>query len=1160
MTGKRLPKEDRAYWEARSGSHKDARTSIGTCPLMGKKIQLLPLRYGRVERLTSKVDTESYQGLQRPIGLRLIRDGFLYVVEETTSTLHEYRIENGTPVKLLWQGNDVTQDERSHATGESTLIFARNSVLHVAYSELQWTAAKCAHVISSSPDRFYFMQQVDLAKANCENGGKHLRVQKQIKTTVAELAEQPAPQCPTPDAPAEESQDYAWEHQPLFREAHIGELKDSLNALYQFDHLYLILEDSLGIMRDLAEEQDTVVGWIEEWTQRHNNEMRYVVGSYIDTLMTLGENNALRTDATSDLFEKTTLEQRTLIYDYINARNQWRWEKSQGLEVPRGENGNYSSMRGAHLRERSETVIAKRQMDEKHRQMVDALGEPLHKDLDDEIEALEDSSIGTLQGVGLGSRGIFDLVRHEEMQRYLKRERLHLKRWTERLDAITHDRTRLFILGEFHRSAWYFDPEHPEQLNNALATEYNCTRDLCRTDEALEKIAAYFHDKPFYVLPVFYGRLNLDFLRVKSGALIKLLDDMRGFTDGLADAEKRISDIGRIMGSHWSKSLQIEGRAHSLHQAVSATYIPAIALGMEKWLAQMQVKLETPAMHQQMESFKTFTNRGQRLGMLVALQQEGAHLNIASADDVEKFTHNFTRLVHLLEREEQIKADRKNCDKLTRKRMLSEEERYGYQVRKEAFSKQLLATRNKRSAVVRQLEDGITPTSTLGAGRVGVQLDISPENLAALNDETRRLRAGPLRGYGTEGTKIAALKSGFVPLLAVGLQVGNLREAWSTLNNKSREGLLSAKDRTIFFSVVTGFSASALSAYQAAHIAMVDKVLQSILHSGPGKSGMLFAIKSGKLGLSLGLAIAPMAFFGSLGTLIDNWGKWHAAFLTGTAGEKTGALTGVLGGTGNIGITGTLTAKAIHEGLGLSSDYLRAIPTERPLALANGWATRGSRFLHFSMSLTPLGLAFTALQLGGEALYNYSNLDDQQRWMIGCCWGVTPENWDWLAHSQKLAEATLTPYLIDKGLHRKLISDEPVRRLNLILPGLRLGTFNDSSLSWTALLRKSPNDWDAGPALSSLIHVISESPLIIELDIPDQWQGMQAQLELRLIVTPTVASQPLKANKGHLHYRVSLSPDIISSKPITASSASPAQTKSSQVTQITRDMLKNELK
>lgn len=1155
MTGKRLPKEDRAYWEARSGSHKDARTSIGTCPLMGKKIQLLPLRYGRVERLTSKVDTESYQGLQRPIGLRLIRDGFLYVIEETTSTLHEYRIENGAPVKLLWQGNDVTQDERTLDTGESTLIFARNSLLHVAYSELQWTAAKCAHVISSSPERFYFMQQVDLAKANCENGGRHLRVQKQIKTTVAELAEQPAPQCPTPDAPAEESQDYAWEHQPLFREAHIGELKDSLNALYQFDHLYLILEDSVGIMRDLAEEQDTVVGWIEDWTQRNNNEMRYVVGSYIDTLMTLGENNALRTDATSELFKKTTLEQRTFIYDYINVRNQWRWEKSQGLEVPRNESGHYSSMRGAHLRERSETVIAKRQMDEKHRKMVDALGESLHKDLDDEIEALEDSSIGTLQGSGLGSRGIFDLVRHEEMQRYLKRERLHLKRWTERLDAITHDRTRLFTSGEFHRSAWYFDPDHPEQLNNALATEYNCTRDLCRTDEALEKIAGYFHDKPFYVLPVFYGRLNLEFLRIKSGALIKLLDDMRGFTDGLADAEKRISDIGHIMGSHWSKSLQIKGRAHSLHQAVSATYIPAIALGMEKWLAQMQAKLETPAMHQQMDSFKTFTNRGQRLGMLVALQQEGAHLKIASADDVEKFTHNFTRLVHLLEREEQIKADRKNCDKLTRKRMLSEEERYGYQVRKEAFSKELLATRNERSAVVRQLEDGITPTSTLGAGRVGVQLDISPENRAALNEETRRFRAGAMRGYATEGSTKVALKSGFVPLLAVGLQIGNLGEAWRVWEARRPNDPTLFKHAFVLAGTISSIASATLSLYQTIHIALIDKALHSIIQVNYSTAGMLFAARAGKLGLGLGMAIAPMALFGALGTTLDNWDKWQQAFLTGTPGEKAGAIAALTGDIGSTSVSGTVTFKAFFEVSGLRQDFINAPLNERKISLAKSWATRGSRFLRFSMRLTPLGLAFTALQLGGETLYNYNNLDEQQRWMLGCWWGLKPENWDWLTHTQKLAEATLSPQVLDKGVHRLLLTDEPVRKLHLVLPGVNLQTFDDTSLRWSARLQKNQNEWDAGHSLASLIRVVSDRPLVLQLDIPEQWLGLQSQLQLRLMVRPAVASSYLKADSGHLYYRIPLSLDVVNSKPISAFSVTPKSTEAFQEIQITRKHL-----
>lgn len=1149
MNGKRLSKEDRAYWEARSGSHKDARTSIGSCPLMGKKIQLLPLRYGRVERLTSTVDAAPYKGLQRPIGLRLIRDGFLYVIEEATAILHEYRIENGVPIKLLWQGNDVTQDERIQSSGESTLIFARSSVLHVAYSELQWTAAKCARVIGSGPDRFYFMQQVDLAKANCENGGKHLRVQKQIKQSLAELAEQPAPQCPTPDVPTEESHDYIWEHQPLFREAHIGELKDSLNALYQFDHLYLILEDSLGIMRDLAEEQDTVVGWIEDWTQRNNNEMRYVLGSYIDTLMTLGENNALRTEATSDLFEKTIPEQRTHIYNYINARNQWRWEKSQGLAAARDQSGHYSSMRGAHLHERAETVIAKRQMDDKHGQMVDALGERLYKDLKDEIEALEDSSIGTLQGVGLGSRGIFDLVRHEEMQRYLKRERLHLKRWTERLDAITHDRMQLYTSGEFHRSAWYFDPSHPEQLNNALATEYNCTRDLCRTDEALEQIAAYFHDKPFYVLPVFYGRLDLDFLRIKSGVLVKLLDDMRGFTDGLTDAKERISNIGQIMGSHWSKSLQLEGRAHSLHQAVSATYIPAIALGMEKWLAQMQAKLETPAMHQQMDSFKTFTNRAQRLGMLAALQQEGANLIIASADDVEKFTHNFTRLVQLLEREEQIKAHRKFCDKQARRRLLSDEERHGYLVRKEGFSKELLATRNERSAVVRQLEDGITPTSTLGAGRVGVQLDISPENLAALNDETRRLRAGAMRGYATEGATKVALKSGFMPLLAVGLQVGNLGEAWDAWNNV--QGSRKFKHFIIVLGSFASVTSAVLSAYQSIHLTMLDFALKATLTNHPNKAGKLLAFKLGKLGLGTGLRIAPLSLVGSLGTSLDNWDKWHDAFINGTSGEKAGALTALIGDLGSTGTNLYILRSAFIERLGILAEVRAALPADKQLATTMAWATRGSRFLYSSTRLTPISLAFTALQIGGEAIYNYSKIDDQQRWMLSCCWGLKPEGWDWPTHSQRLAEATLLPRVIDTGIYRLLSNDEPVRRLHLILPGLNLSAFNNTSLSWSALLQKAPNDWDAGPALASLMKVISDRPLTIELDIPYQWQGLQAQLQLRLKVRPAIASNYLKADDGYLHYRIPLVLDKISKIPITASATPPKLTTSLQETEIT---------
>ncbi|KPZ16386.1 toxin VasX [Pseudomonas syringae group genomosp. 3] len=154
MTRKTLSPVDKAFWESRARSHVDARNSLNTCPLMGDKVQLLPLRYGRVERLNNLPDTSGYKDLKRPLGLRLVRDGYLYVIDESSGYLHEYRLENGVPTKLLWQDREVAQDVRQTAVGEHTLIFSRDSTLHVAYAELQWTAAKCAHVLGSAADRF----------------------------------------------------------------------------------------------------------------------------------------------------------------------------------------------------------------------------------------------------------------------------------------------------------------------------------------------------------------------------------------------------------------------------------------------------------------------------------------------------------------------------------------------------------------------------------------------------------------------------------------------------------------------------------------------------------------------------------------------------------------------------------------------------------------------------------------------------------------------------------------------------------------------------------------------------------------------------------------------------------------------------------------------
>ncbi|KPW68761.1 toxin VasX [Pseudomonas cannabina] len=1050
MIRKTLSPEDNAYWESRAKSHADARNSMSHCPLMGDKIQLLPLRSGRVERLHSQADSLPYSGLKRPLGLRLIRDGYLYVIDENSGYLHEYRLDNGVPTKLLWQDQEVAQDVRQTSIGEHALIFARDTTLHVAYSELQWTAAKCMHVLGNAADRFYFMQKVNLAEADCQKGGTYLRTEQQIREQLAELAELPAQQCGAPDMPVGETQDYVWEHLPLFRETQIGELKNTLNPFYELNYLYLVLDDSIGLLRDLAQEQDEVVSWLNEWRERNDNEMRYLTASYIDTLMSIGENSTRPLPPDSALLKKTTPAQRSRIYDYLNARNHWRRERKQVPEPATTSAGQYSALRGNPFEEPPSVRFARQDMDSKHSQMVSALGKPLHEEIEDDIETLEENSQGTLNGVGIGARGIHDLVRHGEMQAYLTHERSHLKRWTQRLDDITHDRVSLFTQGELYRSAWYFDPEHPDQLKSALAMELNCTRDLCRTDESLQKVGDYFHENPHYILPVFYGRLDLEFLRSKSASLLKWLDDMRNFSDGLADANRRIADISHIMGNHWTNSLNLDPAALPLHQAVNASYIPAVALRLERWLIEMQNRLNSPELRQHLDNFSRANNRAQRLGMLVALQQEAMTLRIADEADVQKFRDNFIRLNQLLAAEDDLIRQRNRITKLISRRTLTADQHRDLLYERQYVNNQLLQTRNTRDALRRELEKAITPTGTQANGAIGVRLNISDPQLQALNDEIEKLRAGGLRGYATQGAAAAALKGSFFPLLAMCLQIGNLGEAWEVWKGSGNRRTI--KEIVVVLGGLSSVASAALSVLQAVYVAMIDNALRAITTGSSETGGKLLTARLGKIGLASGAFIAPLSLLGGAGTAWNNWGKWQKALTYGSTGEQTGALIALTGDVGATGVNAALTLQTGKELIGILTDiYLD--PTYSKEEAANlAWSTRGPRLLRFSIRLTPWGLIFTALQLSGESLFNYSNLEEQQRWLLYGIWGKEPQGWDWSTHSQKLAETNLLPTIFDKGISNRRVDGEPVRSLHLVLPGITKASFDDTSLRWFAEL------------------------------------------------------------------------------------------------------------
>ncbi|MEK2657554.1 toxin VasX [Pseudomonas aeruginosa] len=171
MTAQATPRRDSANLAANEASSSDSRSPSGTCPLMNAKVQLLPLRYGLTEGVDPSAELAMPFALKsRPLGLRLVRNGYLYVIDGGTGKLHEYRIDKGAIDKLLWQDAEVRADIRSRAVGEPQLVFPRTSILYVAYSELQWTARKCMQVLASPKDREHFMQAVDLRRADPQQG------------------------------------------------------------------------------------------------------------------------------------------------------------------------------------------------------------------------------------------------------------------------------------------------------------------------------------------------------------------------------------------------------------------------------------------------------------------------------------------------------------------------------------------------------------------------------------------------------------------------------------------------------------------------------------------------------------------------------------------------------------------------------------------------------------------------------------------------------------------------------------------------------------------------------------------------------------------------------------------------------------------------------
>ncbi|GGJ53688.1 hypothetical protein [Pseudomonas avellanae] len=136
-------------------------------------------------------------------------------------------------------------------------------------------------------------------------------------------------------------------------------------------------------------------------------------------------------------------------------------------------------------------------------------------------------------------------------------------------------------------------------------------------------------------------------------------------------------------------------------------------------------------------------------------------------------------------------------------------------------------------------------------------------------------------------------------------------------------------------SLVTGtllsFAAAALAVYQSVHIAIVDKALRSLIINTGETAGGLLAVRLGALGLGLGSIIAPLNLIGTFGATWSDWDKWKTAFISGTSGEKTGAMIGLTGDAGAIGVNSAITLYAGKEMVGLLKEVNSATDSTKKM-------------------------------------------------------------------------------------------------------------------------------------------------------------------------------------------------------------------------------------
>lgn len=964
------PADDRESGELKAWELPDTEAEqAATCPLI-EKITLLPLRYGRVETPPSgSVAGMPYSLKSRPLGYRMLRDGYIYIFDENVGELKEYQ----------YQKNELSG---------GPMEYPSDHLLYVCFSDVQWTGKKRAQITDSAEERAWWMQRVQLSSG----GGTHLMTVDQANQYVAEFAENYQPE-PIEDSYPEETAPYIWENQPYYHKTRVGKLLMQQNVDDPDDALCLVLRDDVGVMLDLAGHQDTVVGWLDQWANEDNNERNYVLGALIESMSvltaeTLGailESNespavrAIRADLES-MDPDTRAETEAAMLDGLNQLNEESLPSPHDQSLPpelkqeignikrRAHPYNYAAVDGPmkaavgkwYLREALEG--ADPEFVERH---IDGLYE-----LEEQKRAALKK---TLEGDGFGDRGINDLIRRDEMDQFMADQRVRLARWQPQLDVITEDRVDMLCSNRLHRATWYFDAEDDEQVETALDLQYACLKDICRSDEAANDILAWMERNPQYTHPLFQtltiddqspdGELVKTYASVTSAGF-SVVTKAKEWIDKLRSAEAgRLPNLEKL-----SEDIQLKS------DAIGDVLSPAVSMGMARAVQKLYDGIGRQSMPDLDELFRDlpffFKKR-----MLRVIEDGEAEFRFASEAELAAFREDVARMMALRERLSGIRHDYKlakqhhghTSAEAAAKRAEFSEVRKQHRAIGERVASALSPVDEASPAI--QIEEG-------GPARAKLSI-VAP---AAAQEEIGRL-VGHFRKGLVSAPKVNLVGDG-LGYVVFAAQAVNLWQVSSDFfgDEPTKEGATLKFFEAVVSTLGAGFLASQGlmdTAYSARAKALADVWQRSTLKT--------VHIRMGRLHVGLGVFAYGAGAISSAMAFMGHQSKWQEAVRRGNTGAQAGAVMGMVGSGGLTVSQGYGFYRTVNMGV----QVLRA---QGEVARGVAWATAGTRLSTLFMRLNLAGLLFTVFELAGTWLYNRYNLDKRDKWLLTVPWSTEPEH------------------------------------------------------------------------------------------------------------------------------------------------------------------------